>query len=338
LPVFLVRDQFIKKDFLPVVWNGGENLVIWKGSQQPKEAVQYNKTMKTIHYQNLDCVELSNNSIRLLVTRSIGPRIISLEVNGGENLFAELPGETLDCPGKGKFYFHGGHRLWHAPEDPRRTYLPDNDPVEITPLENGVKTQQRVETETGILKEMDIRLDAVKPVVEIEHRLTNQGLWPVTCAPWAITQLKPGGFAILPQNKTLWDNNPTLPNRNLTLWPYTNINSAHISWGNDYILIRAELQKELLKIGFPNPRGWLAYWRNKTLFVKRAQYQPDADYFDFGCSSECYCDDRFIEVETLGPIITLKPGETVRHTETWEIHVDIDLPENLDELIRKIES
>ncbi|MBN2146421.1 MAG: hypothetical protein JW726_03490 [Anaerolineales bacterium] len=287
-----------------------------------------------IAYQNYNCIELSNNCITLLITRSVGPRIIALKVNGGENLFAELPKVTLDCPGKGKFHFYGGHRLWHAPEDPRRTYIPDDDPVEILPLENGIHTRQAVELETGIRKEMKIHLDAERPLVEIEHLLTNQGLWSVTCAPWAITQFKPGGVAILPQNRSLLNHNPTLPNRSLALWPYTNINSPHISWGNEYILIRAEMQNEQLKIGFPNPRGWLAYWRDQTLFVKRAVYQPLADYVDLGSSSECYCDDRFLELETLGPSATLQPGVTISHSETWEIYSNVTLPKVLDDLIR----
>lgn len=293
--------------------------------------------MRQVQFLGHDCVELSNKSLSLLVTQSVGPRIISLKLNGNENLLAELPGQTLECPGKGDFHFYGGHRLWYAPEEPFRTYLPDDDPVEIILLNNGIHTRQSVENETGILKEMKIQLHAKKNVVVVEHFLSNQGVMPITCAPWAITQFKPGGVAILPQNEFLWDQNPTLPNRSITLWPYTDINNPNIAFENDHILIRAELQNEKLKIGLPNPRGWLAYWRDQILFVKRASYQPNADYYDFGSSSECYCDDHFIELETLGPVTTLKPGGTVRHTETWEIYSNIKLPKNPDSLIQKIE-
>jgi hypothetical protein len=82
------------------------------------------------------------------------------------------------------------------------------------------------------------------------------------------------------------------------------------------------------KIGFPNLRGWLAYWLEGMLFVKRAKYEARSAYFDFGSSSECYCNGRFIELETLVPIIMLAPGDSVTHVETWELHASVDRPHN----------
>ncbi len=288
--------------------------------------------MKTTRFLGLECVEASNGLLSLLVTQSVGPRVISLRVNDGENLFAELPDATLDCPGKGAFHFYGGHRLWHAPEDPRRTYLPDDDLVVISPLTNGLRVKQPPEEETNIQKEIEIRFSQDQPAVQVEHILTNHSIEPVTLAPWAITQVKPGGVAILPQNREPWDQNPTLPHRHLALWPYTDINSPHIEWGNEVILIHADMMENQLKIGFPNPQGWLAYWRSGTLFVKRAAYDPQAEYYDFGSSSECYCESTFLELETLGPITTLEPGQSTHHAETWEVYTGVQCPENLDDL------
>jgi hypothetical protein len=153
--------------------------------------------------------------------------------------------------------------------------------------------------------------------------MTNKGQWPVACALWAITQLRPGGVGILPQS-----GQPTglTPNRALALWPYTNINSPHIRWGNQCIMVTAQLKGEALKIGFPNPRGWLAYWLSGTLFVKKAAFDPMAAYYDLGSSSSCYCNDHFLELETVGPIVSIAPGQTVTHTETWELFGNVDLP------------
>ena len=293
--------------------------------------------MKTVDFLGIDCVELTNGEITLLVTRSVGPRVISLRLGEGENLFAELPDFTLDCPGKGTYHIYGGHRLWHAPEDPARTYLPDDLPVEISEIERGVRVTQPVEEETGLQKELVLRLAADRAVVEIEHILSNQGMRPVTCAPWAITQLKPGGVAILPQFTGLTADNPALPNRTIALWQYADINSPYITWGNDHILVRAEMKEGSLKLGFPNARGWTAYWREGMLFVKRAAYNAQANYYDFGSSSECYCNTEFLELETLGPINEIQPGSAVSHKETWEVHADVEWPEDIADLIAKIE-
>jgi hypothetical protein len=282
--------------------------------------------MDTIKFQDFDCVLLENKTISLLVTQSVGPRIISLRFNGGNNLFAELPDFVTKRPDGSLFHFYGGHRLWHAPENMPRTYELDDGPVEIIPTEKSLSAMQQAEIQTGIEKSMRISLMGDKPQVIIRHTLINRGPWSVECAPWAITQFRTGGVAILPQSREQLD---FLPNRSLALWSYTDLTSPQVSWGNRYILVRAEMSSPF-KVGFPNPRGWLAGWLDDTLFVKRAAFDAQADYYDFGSSSECYCNDRFLELETLAPIGKLAPGESVTHTENWELYADVAFPKNED--------
>jgi len=278
--------------------------------------------MKTVDFFGHECYELTNQTLKLLVTRSIGPRILSLGFVEGENIFAELPDFVTDCPGSGIFHFYGGHRLWHAPEEPSRTYIPDDSRVEIAPSENGVVVTQNTEVQTGLQKSLEICLPDETGRVVITHSLTNHGLRPVTCAPWAITQLKTGGMAILPQPR---ENTGVLPNRSLVLWPYTNMTNPNVQWGSNYILVSANMDAPF-KVGFPNPRSWLAYWLNGTLFVKHAAYQEQAEYYDFGSSSECYCNNRFLELEPLAPIGTIAPGEAASHVETWNLYNNIERP------------
>lgn len=282
--------------------------------------------MKSTKFLDQDCVFLENQALSLRVTQSVGPRILSLSFNGGENLFAELPDFVATRPDGKSFHFYGGHRLWHAPEDMPRTYSPDDEPVEIALSPDCLLATQQVDLQTGIEKSIEISLIEDKPQVIVTHTLTNRGLWPIECAPWAITQFKTGGVAILPQS-----NEPIefLPNRTIVLWPYTDIQNPQVCWGNRSIVLRAQMQTPF-KLGFPNPRGWIAYWLNGTLFVKHAAYDPQATYYDFGCSSECYCNDRFIELETLGPVTTIAPGASVFHTETWELYRDIPCPVDED--------
>ena len=278
--------------------------------------------MRTVNFLGHECYTLENKMLKLLISSSVGPRILFLGFVDGENLLAELPDFVTDCRGTGIFRFYGGHRLWHAPEEPSRTYLPDDSPVEIAPLDNGVVVTQNTEIQTGLQKSLEIYLSDGTAQVVITHHLTNHGLWPVTCAPWAITQLKTGGMAILPQTR---EDTGVLPNRSLVLWPYTNMTNPNVQWGSNYILVNANMDAPF-KVGFPNPRGWLAYWLNGTLFVKYAEYKAQADYFDFGSSSECYCNNRFLELETLAPIGTIAPGATVSHIELWNLYKGIERP------------
>ena len=249
--------------------------------------------METIDFHGIQCGELSNGLIRLLATSSVGPRVISLQYEDGENLFVFIPEITLDCPGTGPYHLYGGHRLWHAPEDPPITYLPDDTEVDMENLDHGVRLVQRTEPKTGIQKTIHLSLHEHQAVVKVEHILTNQGETPVTLAPWAITQLKAGGVAILPQPTGPLGENPTLPNRAIVLWPYTDAQSEYIEWGNEFILLHANMANDKLKIGFPNPVGWLAYWIDELLFVKRADFNPEGEYYDFSSSSQWFF-SRFI--------------------------------------------
>lgn len=238
-------------------------------------------------------------------------------------MFAELPNFVTELPDGGVFHFYGGHRLWVAPESLETTYIPDDSPVDISPLENGLQVTQPVQPQTGLQKSLDILLTGGTQIV-IKHRITNHQLQPVSCAPWAITQFKTGGVAMLPQAR---HDAGVLPNRSLAMWSYTDMSNPNVIWGREYILVNAQMESPF-KVGFPNPRGWLAYWLDGALFVKRAEYDPQAAYYDFGSSSECYCNDKFLELETLAPVTTITPGGTATHVETWDLHKDIERPQN----------
>jgi hypothetical protein len=42
-----------------------------------------------------------------------------------------------------------------------------------------------------------------------------------------------------------------------------------------------------------------------------------------------YTNDRFIELESLGPLVDLKPHEEVVHTETWEVYETKNIPKEV---------
>lgn len=273
-------------------------------------------------FETYDCIKLENDSLCLWVTQDVGPRIIGLQVRGGSNLLAVVPQASAVTPAGNVYRFRGGHRLWCAPEHPEDTYVPDDTAVTIKPLPDGIQTIQAVDPLTSIEKQMRITLPDQTAVVIIEHTLTNRGNRPAVLAPWALTQLKPGGFAILPLNNS---DTGLLPNRRLIFWPYADLTSNNLQWGNRFLIVHATMKQERFKIGWPNLDGWLGYWNDNVLFIKEAVYLEGREYFDDGASSECYCDDRFLELETLGPRETLAPQTAVSHREVWRLFPDVTL-------------
>lgn len=278
--------------------------------------------MKTIKFQNQECVLLENEYIQVIITRSVGPRLLGLCVPGKKNLLAELPEFVTELPDGSKYHFFGGHRLWMAPEHLSLTYEHDDHPVDISLENNSVVIKKDIEKISGIEKTIHLKLYPDKASVSLEHILKNCGEKSVECSPWAITQFRTGGVAILPQSRL---ETGLLPNRSFVVWQYTDIENANVKWGNDYILLDANMNTPF-KIGFPNPIGWLAYWLDGCLFVKHAPYDPQQNYYDMGSSSECYCNDQFIELETLGPRTILGPGEAISHQEIWSLSEKVEKP------------
>ena len=277
-------------------------------------------------YEGQKTIQLENEQLSLWITTDLGPRILGLSFRGGANLMAVLPEAVIPVNGAADYLLRGGHRLWYAPENPLTTYLPDDQPVKTLVLENGVEVVQPIDQKTGIQKSWRMVLDETAPKLTIDHRLMNLGRGDFELAPWAITMLRPGGVGLIPLSTDTDDEHGLLPNRQIVFWPYTDLKSPHMNLGNQGIAVQAVMEQGALKVGAPNPLGWLAYQLESLLFVKRAEYQPGGHYLDRGASSQIYCNPDVIELETLGPVVNLAPGEMTEHREVWQLYGEGDWP------------
>ena len=290
-------------------------------------------------FNDYNCMRLKNGSLSVWITLDFGPRVIALAPEGGANLFAELPEAQIECPGSGMYSLRGGHRLWYAPEYPPRTYLPDDDRLESSEVNNGFKVTQQPEHGSSLRKSIIVRLPDEKLYVVLDHEILNLGIEPQRLAPWVITMMRPGGTAVMPQQTEFDEEFGCQPNRTVNLWPYTPVNSPHITFSDRYLYVQANMKADKLKIGAPNPRGWIGYVIDDTFFVKFADYDPQAYYYDRQSSSQFYCDPGALEMETLGPRVTLEPGETVKYREVWKVFQDVAFePEDdlVDDLVKKL--
>ena len=274
--------------------------------------------ISTGDYYGLPTRVLAGRHLRLEFLAEAGPRLVRLSLAGSEaNLLAEAPDFHVPTS-LGDFAFRGGHRLWHAPEAMPRTYVADDAGLLVEPLADGVRLSAADEAHARIHKAIEIHLHPDRPSLTLHHRLTNIGLWAVELAAWAITQMRLGGVAVLPQPAGAVDAAGLLPNRRLALWPYTRWDDPRLRLGDDYIVVNAQPGLPF-KIGYWNRHGWLGYWLNGVFFTK-AFARPGAEaYPDFGCNAETYGNDKVFELESLGPLTRLEPGQRVEHTETWRL-------------------
>jgi hypothetical protein len=166
-------------------------------------------------YHGLSTRHLVSNSLELDCLETAGPRIVRLSYKGSKNLLAEVPQITIPTP-YGEYHYIGGHRLWYSPEAKPRSYIPDNDGVTISELPDGVMLDGKTEIATGIHKRVEVHLNPNRPQVTLKHTLTNEGIWDVELAPWAITMFRLGGVAILPTRIENPEMEQLLPNRHLS--------------------------------------------------------------------------------------------------------------------------
>jgi hypothetical protein len=266
-----------------------------------------------------NCIRLANQEIELIITTDVGPRIIRCGFINEENLL-HVSEEDKGRTGGLQWRIYGGHRLWHAPEVMPRTYFPDNNPVDYTWNGETLRLTQAIESTTGIIKELEITLDPLRNQVMLLHRLINKNLWTIETSPWAITAHAAGGRAILPQEPYIDPADYLLPARPLVLWHYTHMTDPRWLWGNKYIqLVHDASRSTEQKVGILNKQGWAAYCRNHDLMIKRYEFDPSAQYADYGCNNEVYVNGHLLEIETLGPVQKLVPDQSAEHSEYWLI-------------------
>lgn len=247
---------------------------------------------------------------------------------GKPNLLADVSDLPPVPTPYGDFHFLGGHRLWHAPEAMPRTYIPEGE-IFVAELPDGVILESKTEPDAGIRKRIEIRLASGKPSLTLTHTLINDGMWSVELAPWAITQLRLGGIAILPMPVGNADAAGLLHNRQFSLWAYSRINDPRIKWGDEFVLFKADALPPF-KVGYFNPHGWLAYWLDGVLFRKTFEVRVALPYPDNNCNAEMYCGERFVELESLAPLMKLAPGAEAVHVETWDLFSNLDsLPQEI---------
>jgi len=284
---------------------------------------------ETEHNRWKKAFRIYNDTVQLVVLTEVGPRILFFGFQGGDNEFHEVR-EHAGERGDQTFRVYGGHRLWVAPEIPR-TYYPDNAPVGMRRQHDAFVLTAPSETAppgANLQKEIEIKLAETGARVTITHRIRNLGGEPTEMAPWALSMMAAGGTAILPlPPRAPISTERLLPEGALALWCYTDLADPRLKIGTHYIQLRqasdcAGKFKEQM-IGIFNPLGWGAYFRKGHLFVKKAQVENNAKYPDFGCNFEVFTDAHSLELETLGPLRNLQPGDTAEHTEHWWLFKDI---------------
>lgn len=286
---------------------------------------------KEFNYHGWNAYALNAGDVELVLPTDIGPRIISCSLKGGDNLFCTIP-EELGSRGEEQWCLRGGHRLWHSPELKPRTYDLDNFPIQVKPLEaeNGAVMVGNPDPVSGMQKSISIEVQAHNSF-KLTHRLVNvSNAWAVECAPWALSVMALGGYAVIPLLPRGDHETSLLPNYTLIPWTYTDFSLPVWDFHTDYIGVETSRATGPQKIGISNYLGWSAYWQSAGTFVKYSPVSTQARYPDFNSCFELFSNDMMCELETLGALVSLEQGEAVEHVEYWCVLEGLSKPATND--------
>lgn len=282
------------------------------------------------------CLRLQSGEIELRLPTEIGPRVLFAGFSDGPNLLGLIAEDSGQTGGEAH-RLYGGHRLWHAPEHPERTYAPDNKPPQIRQEGQALILKQDAEERTGIQKTLRIEANETGGGFRLRHELRNTTLWPLRLAPWALTVMTAGGVGILPLPPRGEHPRDLLPNTRLVFWPYSDLQDERWGWGRRHLrLYQDPVRSTPQKVGARVPDGWLAYAAHDCLFAKTFPYQDTAPYPDDGCNAEMFADGRFLELETIGPLREVPPGANAFHEEVWHLLRGIPTPKSEADIERFI--
>lgn len=273
-----------------------------------------------------NCLRLYNDFAELYVTLDFGPRVIHYSLLGGPNVMFTNErkvnikrGGAFDqvfYPGA-HWDIYGGNRIWVSPEVMPDTFYPDHEPVDYMVLAGGAAFNCQPQIHNNVQISLEVALDEASSRVELTYDVKNVGSRPRVMAAWSVTAVDAGGFEVIPQPSVA---KGVLPNRLISLWDYTDMRDERLHWGSKFIVLRhAREVTRPTKIGSNNVDGWACYFNKGLCFVIRYRHDPQGVYHDFGASYESFANEDYVEMESVGPLREIAPGESAVHRESWDV-------------------
>ena len=276
------------------------------------------KNIEAFGYKN--CMELKNKQVRVVLDPNVGGRVLSYELNGKNILFENpsLNGKTWkkDNP---TFEVSGG-RFDIGPEQttPFRASFHNTWKGEITG-NNSVRLTSEKDTLLGVqlirefyLDENSSHLKCIQHIKNISDTIQNYAHWSRTFAkgggiclvPLNPKSRLPKGYAIYQYKTTLIDFNPP---------------EEHALRTREGVLEILDTPKHP-KFVMDSSQGWIAYnSKDDLLFIKKFEANENGIYGDMLSNqvSIWYYKDEKCEIEPIGPLETILPGEIASFTEDW---------------------
>jgi hypothetical protein len=274
-----------------------------------------------------DCIELYNDQCRVILTPAFGGKVMHYALNGKDSLVVD-PDEAgfVYDPAADNRTFDGGGRFDFGPANqfPNRRLLKTGKWTGIVTGARSALLRSPVDPLSGLQLEREFVLDAEGAGLQVTQRMRNLTDSPVSAFYWARTFALGNGIVIIPSTEPRWYARGYSRKEGELL---------NVDPPEDPSILRVEGYTLILeapafpKMGFDSTAGWCAYaMPNDLLMIRTFPVYRDRWYGDIvGGILSIYYDPDYrgrsvVEIEPIGPVEHMAPGEESSFTERWTLH------------------
>jgi hypothetical protein len=295
----------------------------------PSEETDYSGIRYVSEHGYDNCIELSNDQIRVVLEPNMGGRVLIYALKGNNVLYTDETQAGLVYPEIPMGHLAAGRfdigpekiapprpLLFFGPWEAKITGDREADLISQEDASTGVQLVRRFK-----LDEVGSRLECTQEIINISDEVKRYCFW-------ARTFVKGNGISLTPLNQ-----HSRFPKGYITYGPGNIMNYEPEDEPN------VRIREHILEIIGPPVRpkfvmdgdiGWMAYiTKDSQLFVKTFPVYPDRVYGEMtgATSSVWYNGEEMVEIEPIGPLEIIEPGESVAFTEYWHL-LDFPYPDN----------
>lgn len=300
---------------------------------------QFQGTRMITERQYPGCIELSNDSVRVVLEPNLGGRVLAYELKGKNVLYVDDTQDGLIYEGKN--LHPSGGRCDFGPEKT----VPAHPLLYLGRWSAKITGDRRAEmmsqkdSATGVQLIRRFKLAKSGSRLEFTQVIRNISNSTKRYCHWSRTFVKGGGISLLPLNPQ-----SRYPKKYMVYGPGNIMNFMPESEEN--IRIREGILEivgapTLPKIITDTETGWLAYITlDNQLFVKKYPVYPSRIYGEMAACTACvYYKPLFCEIEPIGPMENIAAGGEAAFTEHWYLFTypyPTDKQADLKEVVTRI--
>jgi len=284
---------------------------------------------------------VKNDLISITIAPKIGARVMQYDLGTHPSIYIHEPAKG-SVPADGNVMVGGFRQLpspqadfgWPSPPavdlgNYTATIVKQSADSIVINLESPVETSTdaKYTKHKGIQFKRMITLYKGSTRVKVVMTMLNKGTQAMTHGIWDITQsacINAGAV----DKKNFWvyfKKNPTSTlGGGKGYVQYMNEGTDASQWKPDAVgngIMAVNYLQKVGKIGADCKAGWIAFTDQLDgyAYIKTFTYQEGKTYPDSGASVQVYtyANTDMLEVEVLGPLVTLQPGDSVSLTENW---------------------